>query len=102
MCPRRPRSTREARLASPLPSTGPMDISTPDAAHLVPVLEPAVHHLPTGAIPALIGDLERLQALLWARLLREAQAGPGTRAASALEDLQHLTPALGDIVPSIE
>src|SRR5262245_23175216 len=71
-----------------------MDTSTPDAAHLVPALEHAVDHLPSAAIPALIGDLERLQALLSARLLREAwQAAPSTRAAQALEDLQHLTPA---------
>ena len=45
-------------------------------------------------IPTLIGDLERLQALLAARLLREAwQAAPGARASSPLEDLHHLTPA---------
>jgi excisionase family DNA binding protein len=71
-----------------------MDTNPPDTAQLVPALEQALDHLPSGAIPALIGDLGRLQALLSARLLREAsQAVPAARAAPALEDLQHLTPA---------
>src|SRR5262245_3921410 len=71
-----------------------MDTSIPDAAQLVPALEHAVDHLPSSGIPALIGDLERLQALLSARLLRESwQAAASTRAAPTLEDLQHLTPA---------
>lgn len=43
--------------------------------------------------PGLIRDLERLQILLAARLMRETwQAIPGTRSNTALEDLQHLTP----------
>ena len=71
-----------------------MDTNPPDTAQLVPALEQALGNLPSAAIPSLIGDLERLQALLAVRLLREAwQSAPSARAASALEDLQHLTPA---------
>ena len=59
-----------------------MDTLHPDTAQLVPALEQALDHVPSAAIPTLIGDLERLQALLAARLLREAwQAAPGARAA---------------------
>ena len=71
-----------------------MDTSHPDTTQLVPALERALDHVPSAAIPVLIGDLERLQALLAARLMREAsQTAPGARSNSALEDLQHLTPA---------
>jgi excisionase family DNA binding protein len=71
-----------------------MDTSHSDTAQLVPALEQALDRVPSAAIPSLIGDLERLQALLSARLLRETwQAAPGARSVSALEDLQHLTPA---------
>jgi excisionase family DNA binding protein len=65
-----------------------------DTAQLVPALERALDHVPSAEIPALIGDLERLQSLLAARLMREAwQAAPGARANAPLEDLHHLTPA---------
>jgi excisionase family DNA binding protein len=71
-----------------------MNTSHPDTTQLVPALEQALDRVPSAAIPVLIGDLERLQALLSARLLREAwQAAPHARGHSSLEDLQHLTPA---------
>jgi excisionase family DNA binding protein len=71
-----------------------METPHADTAQLVPALEQAIERVPSAAIPVLIGDLERLQALLAARLLREAwQAAPAPRVTSSLEDLQHLTPA---------
>ena len=71
-----------------------MDTSHPDTTQLIPALERALDHVPSAAIPVLIGDLERLQALLAARLMREAwQSAPDARATPSLEDLQHLTPA---------
>src|SRR5262245_44901322 len=70
--PRRPRSTRKVTWHRRCPYGVPMDTSNPDATQLVPALEQAVNHLPSAGIAALIGDLERLQALLSARLLREA------------------------------
>jgi hypothetical protein len=76
------------------PPSFPMNTSHPDTTQLVPALEQALDRVPSAAIPVLIGDLERLQALLSARLLREAwQAAPHARGHSSLEDLQHLTPA---------
>lgn len=44
-------------------------------------------------VPALLGELERLKAVLWQRLLHSA-ASPAERPANgALDDLRHLTPA---------
>jgi excisionase family DNA binding protein len=59
-----------------------------------PMGERALEHVSIAAIPRLIGDLERLQVLLAARLMRETvQTAPATRSNDALEDLHHLTPA---------
>jgi Helix-turn-helix domain len=71
-----------------------MDSIHQDPTQLVPTLERALNQVPAAAIPVLIGDLERLRALLATRLMRETwQAAPGARSQDALEDLRHLAPA---------
>lgn len=77
-----------------------MDTTHPDATQLVPTLERALDDVPTAAIAVLIGDLERLQAVLTARLVRETlQTAPGPRSTGSLDDLQHLTPQqVGEIL----
>ena len=68
------------------------DLVRPNTAQFAPALEQALDQLPSGAIPTLIGDLARFQALLSARLLRERHRLPTARVAATLED-PHLTPA---------
>lgn len=77
-----------------------MDSTHPDATQLVPTLERAIDHVPTAAIPVLIGDLERLQTLLATRLVVETlQMAQGSRPTESLHDLQHLTPQqVGEIL----
>ena len=77
-----------------------MDASHPDTSQLIPALERALDQVPSAAIPILIGDLERLQALLAARPMREAlQTVPRPRSNESLDDLKHLTPQqVGDVL----
>ncbi len=70
-----------------------MDTAHADPNQLIADLERALDHASLATIPGLIGDLERLQTLLAARLMREAiQSAQSPRPHESLDELQHLTP----------
>lgn len=67
-------------------------MQTPAAADvkgLIAALDRASEQVPLADIPSLIGDLERLQVLLSARLARAADTDA---TGSSLDELRHLTP----------
>jgi hypothetical protein len=59
---------------------------------LLASLERAAAEAQAPAIATLLGDLERLKALLWHRLATEATRAVPTPTAGGLEELRHLTP----------
>ena len=64
--------------------------SSRDLAVVLPDLD-RVRETPLEAIPPLLGELERLKAMLWHRLVLAATPAR-TPAPERLEDLRHLTP----------
>jgi hypothetical protein len=81
----------------------PMDTANPDTAQLVPALEQALDHLPSAAMPSLIGDLERPGPSRPPGSYGKCHRPPRAHALrQGWRTCRHFTLALGDIVPSIE
>lgn len=64
----------------------------PADADLLAALERAADSATPAALAKLLGDLERLKAVLWQRLLQAATAQTAPLSSDPLDDLRHLTP----------
>jgi excisionase family DNA binding protein len=62
-------------------------------ADLIAALEGTSATAPPLAIAKLLGDLERLKAVFWHRLVQTTANAAGSPSQDALDDLRHLTPA---------
>jgi excisionase family DNA binding protein len=66
--------------------------ASPEAAGLLSALEHVVEAAATPQLARLLGDLERLKATVWQRLLNVTTVPGALAATDAVEELRHLTP----------
>ena len=73
-------------------------METTDTSAVIATLERHAATVPSGEVPALLGELERLRAALTTRFFRDTVPTCRPSATQSVDDLRHLTPAQVDEV----